>query len=96
MSKNKIVSLKKTVCLLMAFFALAALLPAQDTSDVRVSVDEVKNTRTTGQFFAGLEVKLKLMSDSLDGATQVKTDEETGRGGLKIGGDGLASVWPHP
>src|SRR5689334_10326670 len=53
-------------------------------SDVRVTVDEVKDNRTTGEHFASLDIRLRLMSDSLDGATQVMTDikratDDTGR-----------------
>ena len=47
---------------LLAFICLAGTASA-DAIDVRVSVSEVSDRRSTGQFFNNLEVKLKLTGD---------------------------------
>jgi len=56
--------------------------------DIRVSVGEVKDTRTTGQFFAELELKLKIMGDIMADAKGLKVRitkaiDDTGRNLLK-------------
>lgn len=58
----------------LAFLLFALSLPshAQDTPDIRANVGEVKDTRTTGQFFAGLEIELNVMSDSLADARAMR------------------------
>jgi len=58
------------------------------TGDIRVMVKEVKDTRTTGSFFAGLELKLTVLGDDLSGARGVKArvikaTDDTGRDLLK-------------
>jgi hypothetical protein len=65
---------------LVASYAIAA--------DVNVSVSEVKDSRTTGQFFAGLEMKFKIMGDGLLDARGVKlavakATDDTGRDLIK-------------
>lgn len=56
--------------------------------DISVSVTEVRDSRTTGQFFAGLELKLKVIGDTLADAKGVKLSvtratDDTGRDLLK-------------
>ncbi len=56
--------------------------------DVKVSVSEVRDSRTTGQFFAGLEVKLKAMGDIIADAKGIRLNiikavDDTGRDLLK-------------
>ncbi|MFA6563612.1 MAG: hypothetical protein WCV00_17030 [Verrucomicrobiia bacterium] len=73
---------------LISILLASVSLALAQSSDVRVTVDEVKDNRTTGDHFANLEIKLKLAGDSLDGATQVKTGiqratDDTGRSLIK-------------
>ena len=61
---------------------------SEPTTDVRVQVGDVKDSRTTGKFFANLEIELKLMGDDLDGAkglrcTVTKAVDDTGRNLLR-------------
>lgn len=42
-------------------------------AEVRTQVGDVKDTRTTGRFFAGLEVELKLTGDALGDAKGIRT-----------------------
>jgi len=67
----------------LIFFASHAV-----AADVTVSVSEVRDSRTTGQFFAGLEMKLKVMGDIVADAKGVKlsvtkASDDTGRDLLK-------------
>lgn len=69
-------------------FLLLILAAPVYAGDVIVSVSEVRDSRTTGQFFAGLEIKLKLMGDSLADAkglslSVTKAVDDTGRDLLK-------------
>ena len=70
-----------------AVLAMVAL-GSEQAADVRVQVGDVKDSRTTGKFFANLEIELKLMGDDLDGAkglrcTVTKAVDDTGRNLLK-------------
>lgn len=72
------------------FFAAVVIFIASYAyaSDIAVSVSEVRDSRTTGQFFAGLELKLKVMGDSLADARGLKINvkkavDDTGRDLLK-------------
>ena len=66
-------------------FVLAMVtLGSGQAADVRVQVGDVKDTRTTGEFFANLEIELKLMGDDIDGAKGLrckvsKAIDDTGR-----------------
>jgi hypothetical protein len=76
--------MKRIISQFLAPLIIATVGLAQDVNDVRVTVDEVKDSRTTGQFFASLEIKLKLMSDSLDGVERLRAHvaravDDTGR-----------------
>lgn len=56
--------------------------------EVKVSVSEVRDSRTTGQFFAGLDVKLKVMGDIIADARGIRLNvanavDDTGRDLLK-------------
>ena len=70
------------LCIALATAALVAgSLPAQD---LRVSAGTIEDRRTTGRFFAGLEVELKLTGDDLADAKSArilvnKVVDETGR-----------------
>jgi len=57
-------------------------------NDIKVSVSEVTDTRTTGQFFSGIELKLKVMGDVIADAKGLKLRitkavDDTGRNLLK-------------
>jgi len=70
-----------------AMMATMALGNEQAT-DVRIQLGDVKDSRTTGMFFAKLEIELKLMGDDLDGAkglrcTVTNAVDDTGRNLLK-------------
>jgi len=65
----------------ISLIALAVPLCAQD---VQIRVGDVKDMRTTGQFFAGLDVELKLAGDSLGDAKSMRISidsatDDTGR-----------------
>ncbi len=53
---------------------LTLSLPAQD---VQTRLGDVKDSRTTGQFFAGLEVELKLSGDGLADAKSMRVAVQT-------------------
>lgn len=64
--------MKPVSVLAFLLIALASPSHAQDAPDIRANVGEVKDTRTTGQFFAGLEIELNVMSDSLNEARAMR------------------------
>ena len=55
----------------MAIFALAMVTSAE--AQVQTQLGDVKDTRTTGQFFGGLEVKIKLLGESIVDAESIRT-----------------------
>ena len=60
---------------LRSLFIIAAALLYSATAhaaDIRISVGEVKDSRTTGQFFSELELKLKLTGDDVPAIRGVK------------------------
>ena len=57
---------------LLISIAIILIASPAFAADVNVSVSEVKDSRTTGQFFAGLEIKFKIMGDALSDARGVK------------------------
>jgi hypothetical protein len=66
-------------------FILSAIAQA---GEIQVSVSEVSDNRTTGQFFGGLELKLKVISDMISDARGIKLHitravDNTGRALLK-------------
>jgi len=61
---------------LLVFICLAASASA-DAIDVRVTVTEVSDRRSTGQFFNNLEVKLKLTGDEAAEIRGIKTSITT-------------------
>ena len=56
--------------LYVCFICLIA--PVVYANDIRVSVSEVKDSRTTGQFFAEMELKMKVMGDIISDAKGLK------------------------
>lgn len=73
---------------LMIGIAVSLIASYAVAADINVSVSEVKDSRTTGQFFAGLEIKLKIMGDALSDARGVKlavakATDDTGRDLIK-------------
>ena len=69
-------------------FFLCLITSAVYADDIRVSVSEVKDSRTTGQFFAEMELKLKIMGDVISDAKGLKLKvtravDETGRNLVK-------------
>jgi hypothetical protein len=69
------------LCIAVAALVVPAALFGQD---VRVSAGTIEDRRTTGRFFAGLEVELKLTGDDLADAKSArillkKATDETGR-----------------
>lgn len=72
--------------LLLASFTGAVM--AQTTQDIRVSAGDVKDSRTTEKFFAGLDVQLKLIGEALENAKSLRCKvsraiDDTGRDLLK-------------
>ncbi len=73
---------------------IVCLITAQaHAADITVSVTEVRDSRTTGQFFAGLDMKLRLMGDTIADARGLKllvtkATDDTGRDLLKKEDDG--------
>lgn len=73
------------------FFATITLLVAAATvqaADVRLSVTEVTDSRSTGQFHNGLDIRLKLTGDDVSSVKGIRTVfakvvDETGRNLLK-------------
>ncbi len=73
---------------LLISIAIILIASPAFAADVNVSVSEVKDSRTTGQFFAGLEIKFKIMGDALSDARGVKlavakATDDTGRDLIK-------------
>lgn len=71
------------VALLMLFVAAGA-----HAGDARLSATEVKDSRSTGQFFNELEIKLALTGDDVAGARGIRTlvtraVDDTGRNLLR-------------
>src|SRR4051812_6356776 len=58
----------------MVILGLALPLRAQD---VQMRLGDVKDSRTTGQFFAGLDIELKLSGDTLEDAKSMKVTLES-------------------
>jgi len=77
--------------MIFRFVVIALILAvnvAAHATDARVSVTEVKDSRSTGQFFNNLEIKLKLTGDDVAGAKGIRTVitsavDDTGRNLLK-------------
>lgn len=66
------------------FFALFVVAASAFASDVKVIVAEVKDQRSTGEFFNNLEIKLKLIGDDSSSVRGIKTSissavDDTGR-----------------
>jgi hypothetical protein len=56
------------------YITLIFLIPMSHcAAEVRTQAGDVKDTRTTGKFFAGLEVELKLAGDTLSDAKGIRT-----------------------
>src|ERR1044071_7173892 len=55
----------RTVEILLALLCIWTANAIAQATDVHVMVNEVSDRRTTGQFFAGSEIKLKLVGDGL-------------------------------
>lgn len=73
--------------ILVVMFVLTATMAAY-AGDARILVTEVKDSRTTGQFFNDLQIKLKLIGDDVVGAKGIRTVitnavDDTGRNLLK-------------
>jgi hypothetical protein len=73
------------VSVLICGIGLAGLIPrVSHAQDVRVSAGTIEDRRTTGRFFGGLEIELKLTGDDLADAKSAriflkKAVDETGR-----------------
>jgi hypothetical protein len=70
------------------FFALFIVAAPALASDVKVIVSEVKDQRSTGEFFNNLEIKLKLIGDDSSSVRGIKTSvsravDDTGRNLLR-------------
>ena len=53
--------------------AIACVTVISANAQVQTQLGDVKDSRTTGQFFAGLEVKIKLLGDSVADAESIRT-----------------------
>ncbi|MEO7296973.1 MAG: hypothetical protein ABI042_00195 [Verrucomicrobiota bacterium] len=51
---------------------IAQSSPAQNAESLKIQIGDVKDTRTTGKFFAGLDVDLKFIGDLMDSAERIK------------------------
>ncbi len=80
--------MSKTQRIIGALFIVSYIWTANaiaQTTNVHVMVSEVSDRRTTGQFFAGSEIKLKLVGDALGDIRGVrriqitKAVDDTGR-----------------
>ncbi|HEU0048833.1 MAG TPA: hypothetical protein VFQ43_14680 [Nitrososphaera sp.] len=80
--------MSKTQQIIEALFTVSCIWTANaiaQTTNVHVMVSEVSDRRTTGQFFAGSEIKLKLVGDALGDIRGVrriqitKAVDDTGR-----------------
>jgi hypothetical protein len=60
--------------LVLCLLSLSVSLPAQD---VQTRLGDVKDSRTTGRFFAGLEIELKLTGDVLEDAKSMRVTVQT-------------------
>ena len=63
----------KTLFCALAFIALST----QTAAAIDTAIGDVKDTRTTGKFFAGLEVELKLIGDGVDSIKGIRTNLAT-------------------
>jgi hypothetical protein len=81
--------------------ALAATLAHTAFAEVKVAVGDISDKRTTGKFFAGLEIELKLSGPELAQAKGIRTTvksatDDTGRAIAKsenrFGGDGFEEL----
>jgi len=61
--------IQKLALSLISTIAIVASADAQ----VQTQLGDVKDSRTTGQFFGGLEVKIKLLGDSVADAESIRT-----------------------
>lgn len=80
--------IKNTSFKLLFIFLICIITSFVYADDIRVSVSEVKDSRTTGQFFAEMELKLKVMGDIISNAKGLKLKitkavDETNRNLLK-------------
>jgi hypothetical protein len=57
--------------------ALSAILFAQPALAIDVQLGDIKDSRTTGQFFNGMEVELKLVGDEMADAKAIRTKVAT-------------------
>lgn len=79
----------RTMTVLAACLLISAAATVRSAAaDIHVQAGDVKDTRTTEKFFAGLEVHLKFLGDDLDGAKSVnctvtKAVDDTGRDLIK-------------
>ena len=80
----------RALCVRPFFWLLSALAVTAwaprlvEAQSVRVTAGTIEDRRTTGKFFAGLEIELKLTGDDLEGARAArvvlkKAVDETGR-----------------
>jgi hypothetical protein len=82
--KNCAVIIAILLTSLFCFF----IVNATASDDIKFMVSEVKDTRTTGEFFAGLELKLKILGDIISDAKGMRTKitkavDDTGKNLLK-------------
>jgi hypothetical protein len=76
---------RNTFYLVIIFLAVVFNVSAQD---LRVNIGDVKDSRTTGEFFAGLEIQLQFLSDILDNTESMRciiknAVDDTGRNLIK-------------
>jgi hypothetical protein len=75
------------IAILLTSFC-SSTVNAAESGDIKFMVSEVKDTRTTGEFFAGLELKLKIIGDIISDAKGIRTKitkavDDTGKNLLK-------------
>jgi hypothetical protein len=82
----------KNCVLIIAIFLTSlfcfSIVNAAASDDIKFMVSEVKDTRTTGEFFAGLDLKLKIIGDTISDSKGIRTKitkavDDTGKNLLK-------------
>jgi len=58
---------------LLSIAIFVSVIVASADAQVQTQLGDVKDSRTTGQFFGGLEVKIKLLGDSVADAESIRT-----------------------
>jgi hypothetical protein len=80
--------MKLSMYLTSLSFMLLLFFLNTNAQDIKINVGDVKDSRTTGQFFAGLEIDLQFLGDALEDVKSIqctinKAVDDTGRDLIK-------------